>query len=79
MGHRERVRIEVSLDRLAELEQMCCAPSDAYSAGAWCEAANELVGLCHDRRAIGAQTFAVLRKENRDLRDALNTRWMHAE
>jgi hypothetical protein len=28
---------------LDELRQMCSAPSDAYSAGQWCEAANDLL------------------------------------
>ena len=56
----------MTLDRLAELEQMCNAPYDAYSAGAWCEAANELVAICHERRAIGLRTFEILKEEREE-------------
>jgi len=39
---------------LDDLQQMCDAPSDAYSAGAWCEAANDLLvhALESERRFI---------------------------
>jgi len=50
---RERGSGGVSLD---ELRQMCDAPSDAFSAGAWCEAANKLLAICDDRRAARRET-----------------------
>jgi len=30
---------------LAEIQQMACAAHDQYSAGAWCEATNDLLGI----------------------------------
>lgn len=35
----------MSAQNLAELRQMCCAPYDSYSCAAWCEAANDAVGI----------------------------------
>ena len=42
--------------------QMCDAPSDAFSAGLWCEAANVLAAALEAEQAAHARTREALRK-----------------
>lgn len=43
----------LTLERLAEIDQALCAPSDGYPAGVWCEIANELRAEIDRLRAAG--------------------------
>jgi hypothetical protein len=53
---------------LDELRQMCDAPYEAYNAYTWCRAANELLAICEERRALGARTFELLKREAEESR-----------